>query len=574
MLLIFFCLPGWLLFGYHWAYWQKIYPGVKVVGLSLANLAPKQAANLIEQNLLPTNSLSLTLKDANQTWVLVLDDFDFHYLPEVTAQKAFALGRSQNPWADLKLKAKNWFTPQELAVAFQIDWEKFDQQVATIAAEVFVPTIEPAIKIENPGTPSARILVEPGQAGQELDQEKLKTAFAFQLGRLDFSQIPLPLFYPAPHLSETQAKIVQQRAEKFLGKKIVCQTQDQEWTLGEEELVNFLDLTQGFDQEKIASFAAQLAQTINRLPQNAAFSFQAGRVVQFRPAWDGQTLDQEKTNQVFGQALNDLAQDKKEITLKLPLFFTPPQITTAEVNTLGIQELLGQGISFFHGSIASRIHNLTLASSKLNGLLIPPGEIFSFNQSLGDVSEATGFKPAYIIKEGRTVLGDGGGVCQVSTTLFRAALNAGLPIVERKAHAYRVAYYEQGSPPGLDATVFDPTADLKFQNDTHAHLLIQSAVDLKNFRLAFSLYGTNDNRQATVSSPRIWDQVPPPPDLYQDDPTLPAGTSKQIDWKAWGAKVAFDYQVARGAEILQDRTFYSVYRPWQAVFLRGPSLNQ
>jgi vancomycin resistance protein YoaR len=314
-----------------------------------------------------------------------------------------------------------------------------------------------------------------------------------------------------------------------------------------------------------------LASAINRPPQNAAFQFSEGKVLEFRPAKDGQSLDQKKTVDLIAQNLKKIEGGEKEITLTLPIITTPPAVKTADVNNLGIKELVGKGISYFRGSISSRIHNIQLASSRMNGILIPPGETFSFNKTLGDVSQSTGYKEAYIIKEGRTILGDGGGVCQTSTTLFRAALNAGLPIIERHAHAYRVSYYEQTSDVGLDATVFDPTADLKIQNDTPAHLLLQTSVDLKNQKLIYELYGTADSRKVTISKSRIWDQTPPPPDLYQDDPTLPPGTVKQIDWKAWGAKVAFDYKVERNGEILQNRTFYSNYRPWQAIFLKGPA---
>ncbi len=245
------------------------------------------------------------------------------------------------------------------------------------------------------------------------------------------------------------------------------------------------------------------------------------------------------------------------------------EISTGDANSLGIKEIVGQGTSLFYGSINERIHNLQLASLKLNGILIAPGEVFSFNKALGDVSSATGFKQAYIIKDGRTVLGDGGGVCQVSTTLFRAALNAGLPITERHAHAYRVHYYEDDLGPGFDATVFDPSADLKIENNTSAHLLIQTNTDLKKKQLTFNLYGTKDNRKVELSKARVWDKQPPPPDLYQDDPTLPIGVIKQIDWKAWGAKAAFDYKVTRDGETLFEKTFSSNYKPWQSIYLRG-----
>jgi vancomycin resistance protein YoaR len=293
-------------------------------------------------------------------------------------------------------------------------------------------------------------------------------------------------------------------------------------------------------------------------------------VTQFQPAKEGQTLEQEKVRGLIINTLEGIEEGKEnQPTIELPVITAPPTVTVEEINDLGIKEILGRGVSYFRGSIASRIHNIQLASSRLNGLLIPPGEVFSLNQALGEVSQATGYKSAYIIKEGRTILGDGGGVCQVSTTFFRAALNSGLPIIERQAHAYRVAYYEQGFPPGLDATVWEPRPDLKVKNDTLAHILIQAHANTGARSLTFEFYGTSDGRKATVGQSRIWDQVPPPPDLYQDDPTLPTGTVKQIDWKAWGAKVAFDWKVIRGNEVLQERTFYSNYRPWQAVFLRG-----
>jgi len=125
----------------------------------------------------------------------------------------------------------------------------------------------------------------------------------------------------------------------------------------------------------------------------------------------------------------------------------------------------------------------------------------------------------------------------------------------------------------MDATVFSPSTDFKFKNDTPGHLLIQTSIDVPNRVLAFDIYGTNDGRQVTISQSRIWDQSPPPPDLYQDDPNLATGVVKQIDWKAWGAKVAFDYQVKRGGETLQNQTFYSNYKPWQAIFLRGTGPN-
>jgi len=268
------------------------------------------------------------------------------------------------------------------------------------------------------------------------------------------------------------------------------------------------------------------------------------------------------------------ASEEKIANINVSVEIAEPAIKTEDINNLGIKELLGIGTSTFKGSIPGRIHNIELAASRLNGVLIAPGETFSFNEALGDVSRYTGYQSAYVIKDGKTILGDGGGVCQVSTTFFRAALDSGLPIVERRAHSYRVYYYEQDSGPGLDATVYAPTTDLKIQNDTLGHILIQSSTDTKNLALRFEFYGTSDGRVATTTKPVILNSIAPPEDLYQDDPTLASGVVKQTEHKAWGAKVIFDYSVERNGENIYKKQFVSNYRPWQAIFLRGTAPAQ
>ena len=127
-------------------------------------------------------------------------------------------------------------------------------------------------------------------------------------------------------------------------------------------------------------------------------------------------------------------------------------------------------------------------------------------------------------------MGDGGGVCQVSTTFFRAALNTGLPITERHAHAYRVGYYENDSGPGLDATIFSPDVDLKIKNDTPGAILIQTEIDKENNLLYFRLYGKKDGRTAEISPVTVTSEQPPLPPLYQDDLTLKKGVTKQINF--------------------------------------------
>lgn len=326
-----------------------------------------------------------------------------------------------------------------------------------------------------------------------------------------------------------------------------------------------------WDTDTLDETIASLSAAIDIPVENALFQFAKGKVVSFKPSKDGRSLNTEKLRiMVNEEVIRALENQTQQVIIKLPVDTITPLISTKQANSFGIREKISSGYSEFAGSIPGRIHNVALAASKFNGVLIAPGETFSFNKTVGDISAATGYQSAYIIKDGKTVMGDGGGVCQVSTTLFRAALNAGLPIVERHAHSYRVHYYEEGGfKAGLDATVFNPSNDLKFINDTGNYILIQTKTDTQNLTLTFDLYGVSDGRKAEILNQTLGGITAPPAALYQDDPTLPVGTVKQVDFEAWGAKAAFEYRVTKNSVVTIDQTFVSNYQPWQAVYLRG-----
>jgi vancomycin resistance protein YoaR len=331
-----------------------------------------------------------------------------------------------------------------------------------------------------------------------------------------------------------------------------------------------LPATFSLNQDKLVNIIKPISDQANKNPVNAIFKFENGRVTTFTPSSNGQKIDIDGLNQkIISEGNNIFSKDMQFVKIQIPITILEPEITTEKANTMGIKELIGEGHSLFYHSIPGRIHNVNLAATRLNGILVAPNESFSFDKALGDVSAFTGYQQAYVIQNGKTVLGDGGGVCQVSTTFFRALLNAGLPIIERHAHAYRVGYYEEDSPPGIDATVFVPSVDLKFKNDTGHYILIQSEVDLDNLALTFYLYGTKDGRAVTQTYPVISNQSPPPPTLYQDDPTLPKGEVKQTDFAAWGADVYFTRTVTKNGKTLYFDKFVSNYKPWQAAYMVG-----
>lgn len=324
-----------------------------------------------------------------------------------------------------------------------------------------------------------------------------------------------------------------------------------------------------YDKTPYNDILLLLEEQYNKPAKNALFTFENGRVVNFRQDERGVQVDIKQLRNEMDSAILGLGAEPKSKVFTLADSPIEPEITLKNSNNFGIEELIGEGTSIYEHSTAERTHNLSLAATKFHGVLLPKNKAFSFNDVIGDISSLTGYKQAYIIKNGRTVLGDGGGVCQVSTTLFRAALNAGLPIIERTAHAYRPVYYEFGSKAGFDATVFSPSVDLKIKNNTPSDILIMVENDKDKMTLKFKFYGKRDGRTIEITDAQLYDQQPPPPASYQDDPTLKKGVTKQIDFAAWGATAYFSYKVTNNGQSLFEKKFYSFYRPWQAIYLVG-----
>jgi len=558
-----------IFFSYLFVFQNRAYPFISVAFIDVSGKTRTEIETLIKKKIKENKPEIVRLSLDSHFWKLDLAKLNLVYFPTKTSQKTLLVARSKNITQNVPQLIDAFMQKINLAIDYQIDQPSLDQTVASLSARIDLPAVPPTIKLDKTKPKDQQIIIEPGVSGKKLDSQKTTQLILQRLGYLETGDIVLPVEDILPPISTEMVQKTEIRAQNLIDKKLIIKSEEQTWELNDLDLINFLYFQGGWDEEKLATYTASLAQTIDRPAQNALFKFESGKVLEFKPAKPGITLSFKKNLELLKQALTDLENTQNSVKIDLIVDSRKPEIDTAQVNNFGINSLIGKGQSWFYGSIAPRIHNVKLAADKLNGILVAPGDTFSFNSAIGDISQATGFQQAYVIQNGRTVLGDGGGVCQVSSTLFRTMLDSGVPIEERQPHAYRVSYYEHNSGPGFDATVYYPSVDLKFKNDTPAHILIQTTTDTKALKLTIEFYGTSDGRKTSLSAPRIWDQVPPPPDLYQDDPSLAIGETKQVDWKAWGAKVSFNWKVTKGDEILQERTFYSSYRPWQAVFLKG-----
>jgi len=257
------------------------------------------------------------------------------------------------------------------------------------------------------------------------------------------------------------------------------------------------------DTTAIESFVNDLARRIDKDPIDAKFKVENDRVVEFSSSQSGAKLNIHQAISLIEEAVRKNAISPQVLSLTLPYEKVEPAIKDASENSLGIATMIGQGSSNFKGSPKNRIFNIRVATERFNGVLIKPGEEFSFVSILGEVDGEHGYLPELVIKQDKTEPEFGGGICQVSTTTFRAAIFSGLKITARRNHAYPVSYY---NPQGMDSTVYVPRPDLRFINNTPGYILIQTKIE--GTVLTFQFYGTSDGRKVEVDGPHITQRNP------------------------------------------------------------------
>ncbi len=555
----FFLFLSLFFFGYHLAYYRKVIPGVHVGMVSVGGLTLEQAEYLLERTL-PKQTDPLVFKPSSVPEVYTYGDFGVSYQASASAVLAARVARSGSLMKDLSVEWRAWFSGIEIDPYYVLDDALFLKQVSEISSKHSQQTQDAFFYWD------AGLKVASASSGTVVNEQKLNRLVMDRVRFLDSAPVRIPYEKKVPQVQEADLIAVKEDVLFRIDNPPVIYYQQRQWKPSKEQILSFLDpvkssnsLKLKVNEKELKSYVNSIAVDIDRPSRGGTFELADGRVVEFSLAQDGLKVDQDKLVRNLSAAILE-----KQNSVAVPVAVTPaPQLD----NDYGIHDLLGVGNSDFSGSGAGRIHNIAVASNRLSGILIPPGEEFSFNRGLGDVSAETGYQSAWIIKSGRTILGTGGGVCQVSTTLFRAALNSGLPILKRSAHAYRVHYYEP--PVGFDATVYSPAPDLVFKNDTSAYILVESSVNTASSSLQFLIYGTDDGREVRITGPKVYNETPPPAPLYQEDSSLPEGTTKQVDWAAWGADVTFWRTVTRNGEVLQEDVFHSHYQPWQAVYLVG-----
>ena len=545
-------------------YAKKIIPGVKIAGINVGGMTFESAKKVLEENE-KNISEELKLKFEDKEFPLKRNDIGLTYDWEDSVVRCFDVGRSGNFFIDTKDKIVTPFKGLSIPASYDYDDDSFGIKLSVIRREINLEPQNSKFYLED-----GKLSISPSSNGRKLLEEDFHKDINLSFGSLDFSDKIIPVQIIEPEIIEKDVELFREAIEEIISEDLVINFEEKKWTLDSEKILNLIGFEKNekekrvkmiLDKSAFRDLANGLAAEVNESPKGEVVSTDGNKVLEFRITKEGKELDEEKFKEDLKSAIFD---DRKNVSLVLKNVDD-----SSDKEKYGISSLIGEGTSHFAGSTAERIHNIILAAGNISGSLVPPGAVYSMNKSVGPIDYQHGFKSAFIIKGGRTVLGEGGGVCQTSTTLFRAILNSGLPIVSRYPHAYRVGYYEQDMPVGFDAAVFQPSWDFKFKNDTNAYVLIQAHSNLSENSLTFKIYGTPDGRSVEISEPVVTDQSPPPPPLYEDDPSLPKGVVRQVDYAAWGATATFTRTVRKEDTILFTDTFTSRYQPWRAVYKVG-----
>lgn len=549
---------------YHVYFAKRIIPGVYVGDFYVGGMNVESAVKFLsDKNPYEKNDVSVTI-DNGKPIIIVPLDINFRILYIKTVKDAFNIGRSGNFLNDAIDKFSFFRKKIKVDFAYDFSQDQMQNELDSLNMSRIESVVEPSFQVSK----TDDLVIVDGKIGQTFDvniSEKITQGMSGNGSVL----IYLTSIEDQPRFSTADLEFLEQSVLEIVDVNYELIFDIYSRKLTKSEVLTFINLIKdengvrlSFNDDYIKNFLNDIAIDIDRSPRVQVLSVKNGKALEFVAPENGQKLKIEESLENIKSALSSKT-SKIDLSVEVTI---PPE----NENAFGVKEIVGVGHSKFKGSIPGRVTNIGLAASRVNGALVAPGETFSFNDAVGEISAKTGYSTAYVISKGRTVLGDGGGVCQVSTTLFRAALDAGLPILERNAHSYRVNYYEQDSAPGIDATIYSPSVDLRFKNDTPGYLLITSEFSTKDSTLSFTIYGTKDGRTVEMTDPVILSRTPPPGPVYEPDASLPSGVQKQVEHSVWGASVKFERTVkALDGNVLYKDTFKSNYRPWGAVYKVG-----
>lgn len=601
-----------------WAYqaWSRdrIHPGVHVLGVHVGGLRPAAALERLRAAITADDLPYVTLYSQEQEWLLSTAALGGSLRLEDAVWRAWALGRSGVFRRDLATQARLVWFGYEVVPEFEMErglaligLRRIARQAGhpARAAQLWVAGLQARTDSSSVGWDLNVVAIREAivaavnadlGASHWLGEPRLRLLWqnrpVVAAGPPEPVRVPLLFQEVVPPLTEVEGASEGINAILSAPVRLHATFQafdaggaphaiERRWLIDQSTLSTWLTLRKettdegsrmavDLDRERVADYVGELAESISRLPIEPRFGYDpASATLTTRvPGQVGYSLHVDDAVEMIVRA----ARGEGSRDVELPLAALAPRVTRADLEALLPLSLISVGESNFSGSTAERAQNIRTATARFDGVVVPPGRTFSFLEHLGPVTVAEGYSQSYIIYGDRTVLGPGGGVCQVSTTAFRAAFWGGYPIVERWAHSYRVTTYEP--PLGLDAAVFSPGTDFRFRNDTDAPILILTEVDDANGALYFRFYGAPPERKVRMEGPFTARPVSAGEPVVVEDPSLAPGARVMDERARDGLDVTVNRVVERDGAVVSRDEVFSRYVPWPARYRVGPTPAQ
>lgn len=546
----------------------KIYPGTQVQGISVAGMTPDNGEEMLREHLGLYGAHAVTFEFEGKVWQPSLEALGVSIDYETVLDRAMDEGRR----GGLIDRYRTYLTHEvsrEVGLAFQKDTTVLAAYIEEIGKDVYVAPRN-ATLTQHDGD----IGIQAEIAGRALDRDAAIRATLELVRAGESGVIPLRTMSVAPAVTANDLQGAKEDAWRLVSEPVVFVRDDVDYPVESEHLTAALkigsDNLASLDTSRLGERMKQIAQGVAVPPRNVKLGWNGGLYVH-RDDSDGVEADVE----AMATLIQDLAATSRR-RVELPTKPVQAAARANNVNELGIDEHIGAGSSSFAGSSTARSANVGVSADNISFKLVGPGDRFSFNEQLGPITEEYGYIAGTII-QGDWVASDiGGGVCQVSTTVFRAAVNAGFRFSEWNPHSWRLAFYEaDGTSPGLDAAIYQPNTegegeqDLTFVNPLDSWLLLMMVIDGDTVSAHF--YGKNPGWQVDLFPARISEPRPAGAPVERINEALASGERRRVHQSQPGYTVAIRRTVTDSdGTVLADGDFISDYQPQPEAWEIGP----
>lgn len=548
----------------------KFYPGSHVFGVDLGGLPRSEATARLRDQLASFEAAAVTYSWESNTWAASVTELGVTIEYNATLDAAWRHGRDDGVVGRYKVLLDRDHQGGTVSLTVVIDEGKLERYLTILERRMDRAARDARLVVE--GT-DVRVMAE--EPGVRLDRDAAQRETLAGLRRATPVEVTLRGVPVPPSIAAADLQPARRTVATLLGADVTVTLAERSWTVSPDDLALALVMPDDpvldrarIDPDALDEVLSPIAAEVNHPPQNATVAWDGGLYV-IEEGYAGVDVDLERLGlEVTAAAATDAR------SVDLPVTFIPPTVDATNREALGITNHLASGSSSYAGSSAARATNVQVAAELISRTLIPPDGTFSFNEALGPISPDQGYV------EGKVISGDwyasdlGGGVCQISTTVFRAALLAGLPFTEWHPHSFRLGFYElDGWPPGMDAAIYQPNTldeqalDLVFTNPTDAWLLLQLRIDGE--ALTTDLYGVPTGYEVEISQPALGEPIPPPEPIERPSEALPTGSREQLQTAQPGVDVVMTRRVVKDGTVLIEDTFMSPYQPQAEMWLIG-----